>query len=119
MEQKIATQEEAGYTQVDTSAKPVRSNGEEEYLRRLAAKLGVDEEGVTRRIAAKAEEEHPDNPWEAFGPSAEKDTAKVWGTSEEEKGWSEQGAEEQKPEWKNEWNTEDTILAPRERRKRA
>lgn len=39
---------------------------------------------VLRKIAAKAEEEHPQDPWEQHGPTVEKDTASVWGVTEEE-----------------------------------
>lgn len=60
--------------------KPEIPSPEESGVRRI---VETDEKAMFRKMAAKAEEVHPDDPWEEFGPKDEPDTAKVWGESED------------------------------------
>jgi len=55
---------------------------EESGVRRISKSTKEEEKEMFRKMAAKAEEVHPDDPWEEFGPKDEPDTAKVWGTED-------------------------------------
>jgi hypothetical protein len=67
-------------TPEESGIRRVSKQGENSLQHNIA---GLTPEETNRAIAAKSAEEHPDDPWEEFGPKDEPNTAKVWGVTED------------------------------------
>ncbi len=71
-----------GKPQEDSGVRSVSKKDEEKETESYKHIAGLTPEETSRAIDAKVAEEHPEDPFQSFGPNNETDTAKVWGVTD-------------------------------------